>query len=263
MTDRDLLALDIAGLIPGPGETEEKFLLRVQETKSRYEEGEKIPEAHWDWVRELLYELFHVKPLYISAFYSNKGLTPWQGGASWIENKKLKAIQLRQNLKKGSYLKIYNREEILAHEAVHAARSAFNEDASEEFFAYMTSEKKYRRILGPIFRRPWEAWPLLLFVLGGSIWPPLYLCASFWIALGFFRLMRHHLRLKRAAALILQKTKDARTTRAVLFRMTDEEIQIFSKKNLSIDLFAKKQNCLRWIVIRHYLEGNLWQKKSL
>ncbi|MBX7066569.1 MAG: hypothetical protein K1X28_05010 [Parachlamydiales bacterium] len=261
MTDSEIFELDQMGFIPGPGETEEAFAARVKATRDQYEKGSWIPEAHWDWVREFLYELFHVKPLYICAFYSNRSLTPWQGAASWIEGGKLNSIQLRKAMRKGSFLGLYRREEILAHEAVHGVRCGFNEDQSEEFFAYMTSERKWRRVLGPIIQRPWEAWPFVLFALGGIFWPVFHLCAAFWMAIGFSRLIRQHNRLKKAADRIQQVTHDARRTRAILFRLTDREIEQFSKQD-SIELFAAKQTCLRWRVIRLYLTGELWQKKS-
>ena len=253
MTDEELLQLDRSGFIPGPGEKEDDFLTRVATTKKKYEGGQWIPEAHWDWVREYLNDLFYVKPLYICAFYSDKGLTPWQGAASWLEGRNLSAVQLREGLKKGRYLGLYRREEILAHEAVHGIRSGFNEEMSEEFFAYMTSEKKYRRILGPIIRRPWEVWPFLLCLIGGMFWAFLYLWGTLWAGLGFIRLIKQHLLLNRAAAHIFKKTKDVRKTRAILFRLTDEEIKLFSKNQIAIDFFAAKQNCLRWRVIRSYL----------
>lgn len=252
MTDSELFALDKMGFIPGPGEKEEPFLARVAKTKEQFENGTWIPESHWDWVREYLDQLVNVKPLYICAFYSNRRLAPWQGAAAWIESRSLNSIQLREGLRKGAYLGIYSREEILAHEAVHAVRSGFNENQCEEFFAYMTSEKRWRRVLGPILRRPWEAWPFLFCASVGVIWPAGYLGAAFWAALGFSRLIKQHWRLKRAAAKILEKTGDARTTRAILFRLTDEEIEKFSK-GMNIELFAQKQNCLRWRVIRKLL----------
>ncbi len=261
MTDQDLLHLDKMGFIPGPDEGEEAFLERVKRTKEQYEKGGWIPEAHWDWVREFLYELFNVKPLYICAFYSNRNLAPWQGAASWIEGKKLSSVQLREGLRKGKIFG-YRREEILAHEAVHGVRSGFDDDESEEFFAYMTSGKKWRRVLGPILRRPWEAWPLLLWMIGGVFWAPFYLFASFWVGVGFFRLIRQHICLKKAADHIDQMTQDNRRTRAILFRLTDEEIQLFSKKRTAIDLFAANKHCLRWRVIKAYLQGDVWPKKS-
>lgn len=254
MTDRDLLALDNIGFIPGPDENEPEFLARVEKAKEKFKRGGWIPEPHWDWVRETLFQLFHVKPLYICAFYSNKKLSLWEGAAAWIEGKELDRIQLRQGLKKGTYLKVYKREEILAHEAIHAARCAFNESRFEEFFAYMSSEKKYRRVLGPILKRPWEAWPFFLFSLAGNIWAGFYLVAAALAAFGFVRLIKQHVILNRAAKAVYKITKDAKLSRAVLFRLTDEEIDRFSRGE-EISSYAETQESLRWRVIKSYLKG--------
>src|SRR5690242_3783438 len=104
LTDSELLTLDQMGFIPGPNESEEGFFKRVETAKEKFAKGKWIPESHWDWVRESLDTLFYVKPLYICAFYSNRSLTPWQGAAAWIEGRELSSIQLREKLKKGSYL---------------------------------------------------------------------------------------------------------------------------------------------------------------
>jgi hypothetical protein len=125
----------------------------------------------------------------------------------------------------------------------------------------MTSERKWRRVLGPIVLRPWESWPFLLAAVCGSVWPLFYLGSAFWAALGFIRLIRRHLRLRFASDHIQKSTQEAQATRAILFRLTDEEIKLFSK-HISIELFAEKQTCLRWRVIRNYLRGDVWRKKS-
>lgn len=252
MTDQELIALDQIGLIPAPSEDEQTFCARVENTRKRYETGDWIPESHWDWVREFLYEVFHVKPLYICAFYSNRNLTPWQGAAAWIEESKWGSVQLREGFRKGRFLGV-GREEILAHEAVHGIRSAFPESRFEEFFAYMTSEKKWRRVLGPIFRRPWEAWPFILCMVGGIFWPIFYSFAALWTAIGFWRLIREHRLLNRAATHLYQRVQSASKARAILFRLTDEEILEIVKAPQSIDQWVLEKNCLRWRVIRFYL----------
>jgi len=249
MTDQELLDLNKEGLIPGPGEDEKNFIERVDFTKKRFTEGSWIPDAHWDWVRLFLDDVFDVKPLYICAFYSNKGLTPWQGAASWIEGRRLNSVQLRVRLKRGSYLRMYRREEILAHEAVHGVRCGFNEDRYEEFFAYMVSDKKWRRVLGPILQRPWEAWPFLLCSLGGMFWPICYTGAALWAGLGFCRLIKGHLKLRKASNKVFTLLGCAHKSRAVLFRLTDEEIERFSKGE-DVKEYAKMQNELRWRLIR-------------
>jgi hypothetical protein len=255
MTDLELFALDKEGFIPGPNEEEGSFRARIFNAKKKFEEGNWIPDAHWHWVREYLDEVFHVKPLYICAFYSNRSLTPWQGAASWIEGKSLHAVQLRDGLKKGSYLGLYNREEILAHEAIHAVRSGFEETVFEEFFAYTTSQKRWRRVLGPIVQRPWEVWPFLGCVTCGIIWPVCFLGGALWAGLGFCRLIKLHLRLKRAAKQILDCVGEARKVRAVLLRLTDVEIALFADGE-NIYKYAQTQTCLRWRVIRNYLKDS-------
>lgn len=247
MTDIELLALNKDGFIPGPGEEEAAFLSRVARCKENFQKGGWIPTGHWDWVREYLGQIFDVKPLYICAFYSNRSLAPWQGAASWIEGRTLSSIQLREGLRKGSYLWLYSREEILAHEAVHAARSGFDENRYEEFFAYMTSEKKWRRVLGPIIQRPWEVWPLFMLLVGGMVWPGCYLGAAVWSGLGFFRLIRQHRRLKKAASQILREVGDVGKTRAILFRLTDDEIRKFSQGQ---NIETVSQGDLRWRLIK-------------
>ena len=254
MTDQELLALDNIGFLPGPNEKEEDFLARVEKTKKKFETGDWIPASHWDWTSHFLHELFNVKPLYICAFYSNRSLTPWQGAASWIEGGELHSIQLRERLRKGHYFGLYDREEILAHEVVHATRSAFTGGKYEEFFAYMTSRKKWRRVLGPIVQRPWEVWPLLVFLLVGVIWEGGFLFATLWIGAGLIRLVQRHSRLKRASDRMHEMVLNARIVRSILFRLTDEEIDHFSSHG-SIETYAKVQNSLRWRVIRNYLKG--------
>ena len=89
LSDTELLSLNSQGFIPGPDETEEIFLKRIAALQAVFEKGEWIPRPHWDWVRAHLKEIFDFEPHSLPAFYSNRGLTPWQGAASWIENGKL------------------------------------------------------------------------------------------------------------------------------------------------------------------------------
>lgn len=248
MSDEDLLLLNAQGFLPGPNETEGSFEARVNSVKALYDKGGWIPRPHWDWVRAHLKEIFDFEPHCLPAFYSNRGLTPWQGAASWIEEGRLSSVQLREALKKGSYLG-YQREEILAHEAVHAARSAFEEPISEEFFAYMTSEKAWRRILGPIVKRPWEVWVFLFATLLGWISPWGYLLSALWIGAGFCRLIRQHWKLRRGSEMLMKELKDKKKVRALLLRLTDREIDLFARGE-NLIAYAKTQESLRWKLIQ-------------
>jgi hypothetical protein len=248
MTDLELLQLNREGFIPGPSESEEDFCNRVALVKKTFEIGEWIPTSHWDWVKICLRQMFDFEPSALPAFYSNESLRLWEGAAAWIEGRRIVSVQLRKTLQQGSYLGIYKREQILAHEAVHAARSAFDEPENEEFFAYMTSEQKWHRVFGPIVKRPWEIWPFFLAMMGGAFFSIAYLCAAIWASIGFYRLIRQHRRLRLAAERILDVVVDKVIARAILFRLTDDEILMFSKGE-KIEDYRKKQKCLRWRLI--------------
>jgi hypothetical protein len=247
LPDSELLLLNQRGFIPGPSEKEEEFLNRIEHVKATFEEGGWIPRAHFDWVRSHLQEIYDFEPDCLPAFYSNRGLTFWQGAASWIEGRKIASVQLREGLRKGSYLG-YSRDEILAHEAVHAARSAFDEPAFEEFFAFLTSEKWWRRAFGPIVQRPWEVWGLFVGLLAALVSPWGSFVGALWIGLGFLRLIRLHRKMRRAAKNLMAEVGSVKGTRAILVRLTDREIDLFSRGE-NLFAYAKQQKCLRWRLI--------------
>jgi hypothetical protein len=251
MTDEELLFLNDSGFIPGPTESEMDFKRRVESTKQAFFKlgVSAIPSSHWDWVGNKLRDQFGFTPLCLPAFYSNRSLMPWQGAAAWVERGQILAIQLRESFRKGTFLGIYQRGEILAHEAVHAARSAFPLDRWDEFFAYMTSGISWRRALGPIIQRPWEVWPFLIFCLMGVFVPGLFLVAALWMSIGFCRLIRCHRILHRASLFLKKLGFTDHRARSVLLRLTDSEIISLSKRN-NIFLFMQSDDNLRWRLIR-------------
>lgn len=248
MTDAELIELNAQGFIPGPSESEEEFVKRVDSVKGVFATGEWLPRSHWEWVRIHLKEIFDFEPHCLPAFYSNRNLTPWQGAASWIEDGKLASVQLREGLRKG-FCWGYRRSEILAHEAVHAARSAFEEPESEEFFAYMVSEKWWRRAFGPIVRRPWEVWPFFIGIVAGIVSPWGNFIAALWTGAGFWRLMRLHGRMRCSGKKLMAALQDPKRARAVLVRLTDHEVELFAKGE-DLIAYAREQKCLRWRLIR-------------
>lgn len=252
MKDEDLRLLNHLGFIPGPDESEDTFLRRVHETKQAFLKlGERgIPESHWTYVGAALKKLFDFSPQCLPAFYSNRSLAPWQAAAAWVENGQVIAIQLKKALSKGSFLGLYDRDEILGHEAVHAARSAFPKDPWDEFFAYMTSRKRWRKVLGPIFRRPWEVWPLFMFSLLGALDPNAFFFTAIWIFLGFSRLIYSHWILRKACQTLKKRKYADSVIRAILVRLTDAEIRKLAK---GIDIFKTsldKEENLRWRLLR-------------
>lgn len=231
MTDEEIFSFNQAGFIPGPYESKDQFIKRIEATKQAYVKlgVASIPPAHFEWVEKKLLDLFDFSPKCLPAFYSNRALRPWQGAAAWVERGQVLAIQLRESFKKGSFLGIYKRSEILAHEAVHAARSAFPYDPWDEYFAYMTSGQAWRRVLGPIIQRPWEVWPFLIFCLLGPMIPIAFIAAAFWTSLGFIRLISRHLILRKASKTLQKKGYSEAQARYILFRLRDAEIRSLAK----------------------------------
>ena len=133
-------------------------------------------------------------------------------------------IQLHPRFKKGRFW-IYSLEEVLAHEAVHAARSYFDEPEFEEILAYQTARTKFRKFFGPLFRAPHEA----LICMGSFFIPILgqfFDLEILWtlpcLILGYFmmRLVR--------SQMIFERCKKKVGLPALLY-LTDEEIRSFSK----------------------------------
>ncbi len=261
MEMEELLRFNSEGLIPGPGETEEAFSLRVQAVKEFFHKQESaIAPHHWHWASEQLRAIFDFTPRWCAAFYSSKGLAPWQAAATWINEpsanvKPIYLIQLRAS-KWVSWL--IDRDELLAHEAVHAARAAFNEPQTEELFAYLTSTAKWRQVIGPIFSQPRESL-LLMATLGlgailqmiETLWDfTLFSEVCFFSAAAFclfwsVRLLRMRSRITRAARKLAPFLRDPGKVRAVLFRMTDQEII-----RLSCNEGIEEKDELRWRIIR-------------
>lgn len=145
------------GLIPGPEESEDAFLKRVQQAKP-------LPHPEWNEVTTPF------KIDWVSIEYSNHKIALWEGAATWISEDELPSIQLRKNFQKGSFLG-YKRSEVLSHEAIHAARMRFEEPLFEEVLAYATAPQAWKRFFGPLFSRTWEPLVLMVGVALGIFWP--------------------------------------------------------------------------------------------
>jgi len=157
--DSDLLKYFYRGLIPGPDESEEAFLQRIQMAQ---------PLSHSEW--NDVVSPFGLVIDWVPISYSNHKMAWWEGAATWISEDQLPSIQLRKNFQKGSFLG-YKRSEVLSHEAVHAARMRFEEPLFEEILAYATSPQAWKRFFGPLFSRTWEPLILMLGVMMGFFWP--------------------------------------------------------------------------------------------
>jgi len=160
--DQELLAYFRRGYIPGPDETEEAFLGRIQNP---------LPIPEWNEIGAVTQPLFGFAIDWVPLTYSNQKIAWWEGAATWISDTSL-SIQLRSAFQKGTFLG-YKRIEVLAHEAVHAARARFDQPQFEEILAYATSTKRWRRFLGPLFTYSWEPLIVLMGLLSTFFWLPL------------------------------------------------------------------------------------------
>jgi hypothetical protein len=166
-----MIAFFKRGLIPGPGETNEQFLLRVAKRK---------PLQEWKLISSLPPEWsFSVD--WVPIKFSSKKLFPWEGAVFWDGP----LIQVHPALQKG---KLFGNslEDLLHHESIHAAREAFHEPMFEEVLAYSVSRSPWKRFFGPLFQRTWE---FPLFALAIFFLPLFPLFAGPIVALFLLRLM--------------------------------------------------------------------------
>ncbi|MBS0628738.1 MAG: hypothetical protein JSS30_00765 [Verrucomicrobia bacterium] len=258
------------GLIPGPEEKEAQFSARTKALNQFYsyppEEIDRfLTDGDWRGARETTESLFGFSSDWIVAYYSNARLSFFQGAATWISTRndlRIPVIQLKEQFESGSLHKLYRREEVLAHEAVHAARMQFDEPIFEEFFAYKTSPHWWRRVFGPIFQRPWEAYLfiiLLLIPLGMEVarffYPeigPFFVYVPFiFFGLLLVRLSVLHLTLAVALKRLVPYLKSSHKRWAAGLCLRDREIfKIAFLPRKKLEKFLKKDHSFRWKLLR-------------
>jgi hypothetical protein len=286
MNDQELLSLNRKGLIPGPGEEEEAFSKRVHYCLNVLEHlrpvlGDQFTPVDEKKALEILNQaypisipLFDCAPDWIPLFFSNYKLTFWQGGCAWIfqvkeDSPTSAALQLRKKfLLSKTYLGIYNREELIAHELAHVGRLAFQEPKFEELIAYQTSRSRFRRWTGGMIQSTSEARLFILALFSGilgaflTLWdilpqkdPLVIVLEAFPIVLvllGLIRNIRYQRIFKKSLRNLQKVTGSEKSARATIFRLTDQEILDFSHFNPSqIRHYAEenRNSSLRWRVI--------------
>ena len=263
------------GFIPGPDEEKKAYEKRIEALNHFFSYPPEdidhfLTDTDWINTQKKLIHLYDISPDWIVAHYSDQNLSFFQGAATWITEKeglRIPLIQMKEKFEKGKLLWLYSRDEVLSHEAVHAARMQFDEPYFEEIFAYKTSSKLWRRFLGPIFQRPWEATVFIVLLLLpiayeiAQFFPiniesyswlrflPLYFFVVLFLRLTFLQSI-----LFCACLRVKKNLKDPAKKWAVLFRLTDREIfQLCFRKNLA--KFIKGQKSLRWNLLKnHYLK---------
>lgn len=269
---KNLEEFNLRGWIPGPHEEKDPFLKRVEALDHFYSNPPTdvdhfLTTRDWTQAIEKLKGLYDMAPDWIVAHYSDRNLTFFQGAATWITEKgdyRIPLVQLKEKFERGSLLKVYGKSEVLAHEAVHAARMQFDEPRFEEIFAYKTSPYFWRRLFGPLFEKPWEATLFITLVFVPLIfeilrlfwkdeplfaWAPLLPFAYFAFLLCRLLFLRTTLclALRRLKGLLKNPTKKW----AAAMRMRDRELFLFAYRSKeSIESFLKKEKSLRWQLLK-------------
>ncbi|NGX63010.1 MAG: hypothetical protein KR126chlam6_00415 [Candidatus Anoxychlamydiales bacterium] len=270
ITDEELLRLNKEGFIPGPNENERDFLKRIDFSKTLIKNPKSFFENHeqnqpfdldnrvlkprWNWTRAKLLNLFDVSPTTLALYYSDKELHFFQAAATWIievskNSIKIPVLQFRKKLRHKPYLFIYTLDEILAHEAIHSIRIAFDEPKTEEIFAFMSATSFFRKIFGPIIRSEKEVFIFFALMGGYFVFQIFFILSSLtflsyiatffafltltYLSLGLIRLFHIRRKLKKTFKKLFKIFGCKKKARTVLFRLTDEEIFKFSrfKKN--------------------------------
>lgn len=94
----------------------------------------------------------------IRLYYTCEGLKPWEAGAAFGQK-----IHVHPRFEKKKTFFAAERSEIIAHEIVHGVRHALEEPLFEEWLAFATSQKKWRRIVGPLLSEQWAQLSILAF----------------------------------------------------------------------------------------------------
>lgn len=275
------------GLIPGPNETEEEFRKRAlfclnldKELTERvaeipFKKDDKASKTLLEEAEPIMHRFYGIAPQWTPIFLNNYQLSPWHGGCAWIfqlneETPTAAFLQLRSQFRnQTTYLGIYNRAELIAHELSHVGRMMFHEPQFEEMLAYRSSSSAWRRWLGPIVQSSKESLFFILLLglviltqfvllLGnafawslGIIWVPL-----FFVFMGLLRLSWRHRQFDGCLKNLEQTFGDAEVAQALIYRLTDEEIKQFSRMTIDeIRGYMGRQKSFRWQFLTMVLKG--------
>lgn len=271
-----------AGFIPGMTESEDEFIKRVSFCKNLQQEltenvAAELPfDASDQASNEIRQEavsltktLYGIAPEWVPIFFNNHQLAPWHGGCAWIfqlnEQTPTSAfLQLRAAFReKSSYLGIYQRRELIAHELAHVGRMLYHEPQFEEIIAYRTSASKWRRYLGPIVQSSKES--LCFIILLGLIFlinlalitmgtPAAYAIAHWlpaiplaFILLALARLIRRQSRFNACQQRLAEVFGDSQKAEHLIYRLGDDEIHLFARLTPSeIQTYINSQTSFRW-----------------
>jgi hypothetical protein len=224
-----------------PTDSYQTYSDRVLQHKSRSVSATAIP-------------IYDLTVSWVPIEYSNVGLRLWEAGCTWYEEdpESCPTIQLNSHFEHSStYLGIYHKDEVLAHECVHAARVGLRSSSFEEIFAYLVSythatslfgkvAAAIRVALGPLFEHTWESLVVVLFfaalllALLGELYTqssyilPVAVLALAMTAYFFARLCVRWLQWWKCKWHLDTLLKAQASSLPLMVRLTDDEIILFS-----------------------------------
>lgn len=279
---------NIQGFIPGPNEAETSFAERVAfcqhlEQHLIQKVGAELPfqvgdQNNQDLLQDALpltQDLYGIRPQWVPLFFSNYQLAPWHGGCAWIfqldeQTPTTAFLQLRARLRNfPSYLGIYRRTELIAHELAHVGRMLYQEPQFEEILAYQSSSSSWRRWLGPIVQSSKESLFFIL-LLGVIILSDFALLSlnmksamviAFWIKtipfflifVGLGRLIYRHRLYKKCLKNLTLLYQQPKIARHLLYRLRDSEIKQFahfSPKQIQNFIRSAEKTSFRWLFLK-------------
>ncbi|MEN9360672.1 MAG: hypothetical protein RL095_2207 [Verrucomicrobiota bacterium] len=256
-----LAELDRMGFLMAPAESPADFVKRLKAFELRLGEFEteiaakgeveieglklrhdgRIPQDQVDAVAAETQALYGFSISWVPGFYTDAGLLFGGFAMAWPPDL-FSVFVLRPALKDRPRWLIYSRDEILAHELCHVARTPLAAITYEETFAYGTARSAFRRASGGALRSVVDTYVLVgLFVLcigiqtwntvmvpikpGDPIFPPSVLVGLtlpiLWIA---WLALRQFLSVRRLKRLSASLAACCEQPRHLLFRLNDAEI---------------------------------------
>lgn len=272
------------GFIPGPEETEEAFMERIafcQHLKENlvqkvgtdlpFEMGDHTSQDTLNEILPFTQQLYGISPQWVPLFFSNYQLAPWHGGCAWIfqldqQTPTSAFLQLRSCFRTSpTFLGLYHRRELIAHELAHVGRMLYQEPQFEEILAFQSSSSRWRRWIGPIVQSSKESLFFIL-ILGVVIltdfallslntasaisliwWTKLIPLLLIIFALG--RLMYRHRLFKNCLQNLEKLYSQSQIAKHLLYRLRDSEIKQFaylSPPQIRQYMDTAEQTSFRW-----------------
>lgn len=285
------IELDAAGFPPVPGESADEFFDRCAECDAAVagfytglKDGdavelfgglkvcasEAIPAETLSGAHEVTQRLYGFAMTGVPGFFLGTTLGLLWGGCMFAsEDGKLAVFLLRPVFRNRERWLFYRRTELAAHELCHAARRMLDDSQFEEYFAYQTSPSWLRRHFGNCFIHDRDA---ILFVIGALLLPIAQAVQTFWLAgfqTGWFwglalwwpgwlvcRNLCSERVIRRAGRSLLAAGFRSENINAVLFRLSNAEIQALARQNPALAAeYVSSHDDLHWQVIRARFGG--------